>query len=435
MCYYPFIMQRIFAFIRREAVFCIAALCALVSAFFVPPTAAYLSYIDWDTLFILFSLMAVIAALRDCGVFDRMAYVLCGHIHQLRLLCAVLVLLCFGTSMLITNDVALLTFVPFTLALLGAAASGRVVLRTVVLETVAANMGSMLTPLGNPQNLFLFSKMGIGIGRFMLIILPYSAVSLGLLCLSLRLIPRIHLSVSGVPAAPAEPAPRTAATNGSVAPDGSAAADPRVTSAAGVISGGAGQRPPHGMQPRMVGLPQSVQLTLYAVLFVLCLLCVLRLVPKWIAAVAVSGSLLCSNRKVLKSVDYMLLLTFAAFFVFTGNMAALPSVRAFLENAVSGHEFTVSLLCSQVISNVPATLLLYPFAQDVSPLLVGVNVGGLGSLVASLASLISFKLYAGARKRLSLPSAGRYLAAFTLANVLFLVVLCGLFFCLRFFAR
>ncbi len=429
MCYYPFIMQRIFAFIRREAVFCIAALCALVSAFFVPPTAAYLSYIDWDTLFILFSLMAVIAALRDCGVFDRMAYVLCGHIHQLRLLCAVLVLLCFGTSMLITNDVALLTFVPFTLALLGAAASGRVVLRTVVLETVAANMGSMLTPLGNPQNLFLFSKMGIGIGRFMLIILPYSAVSLWLLCLSLRLIPRIHLSVSGVPAAPAEPAPRTAATAGS------AAADPRVTSAAGVIPGGAGQRPPHGMQPRMAGLPQSVQLTLYAVLFVLCLLCVLRLVPKWIAAVAVSGSLLCLNRKVLKSVDYMLLLTFAAFFVFTGNMAALPSVRAFLENAVSGHEFAVSLLCSQVISNVPATLLLYPFAQDVSPLLVGVNVGGLGSLVASLASLISFKLYAGARKRLSLPSAGRYLAAFTLANVLFLVVLCGLFFCLRFFAR
>ena len=392
MCYDPSIMQRIFAFIRREAVFCIAALCALVSAFFVPPSASYLSYIDWDTLFILFSLMAVIAALRDCGVFDRMAYVLCGHIHQLRILCAVLVLLCFGTSMLITNDVALLTFVPFTLALLGAAASGRVVLRTVVLETVAANMGSMLTPLGNPQNLFLFSKMGIGIGRFMLLLLPYSAASLLLLCLSLRLIPRTHLSVSGVPAAPAqavEPAPRPSAP--------------------------------------MAGLPRSVQLAVYAALFVLCLLCVLRLVPKWIAAVAVSGSLLLLNRKVLKSVDYMLLLTFTAFFIFTGNMAALPSVRNFLENAVSGHEFAVSLLCSQVISNVPATLLLYPFAQHASPLLVGVNVGGLGSLVASLASLISFKLYAGARKRLSLPSAGRYLAAFTLVNLLFLLVLTGIF--------
>lgn len=392
MCYDPYIMQRIFAFIRREAVFCIAALCALVSAFFVPPSAAYLSYIDWDTLFMLFSLMAVIAALRDCGVFDRMAYVLCGHIHQLRILCAVLVLLCFGTSMLITNDVALLTFVPFTLALLGAAASGRVVLRTVVLETIAANMGSMLTPLGNPQNLFLFSKMGIGIGRFMLLLLPYSAASLLLLCLSLRLIPRTHLSVSGVPASPVqpvEPAPRPSAP--------------------------------------MAGLPRSVQLAVYAALFCLCLLCVLRLVPKWIAAVAVSCTLLLLNRKVLKSVDYMLLLTFTAFFIFTGNMAALPSVRNFLENAVSGHEFVVSLLCSQVISNVPATLLLYPFAQHASLLLVGVNVGGLGSLVASLASLISFKLYASARKRLSLPSAGRYLAAFTLANLLFLLLLTGIF--------
>ena len=166
---------------------------------------------------------------------------------------------------------------------------------------------------------------------------------------------------------------------------------------------------------------------MYAALFCLCLLCVLRLVPKWIAAVAVSCTLLLLNRKVLKSVDYMLLLTFTAFFIFTGNMAALPSVRNFLENAVSGHEFVVSLLCSQIISNVPATLLLYPFAQHASLLLVGVNVGGLGTLVASLASLISFKLYAGARKRLSLPSAGRYLAAFTLANLLFLLVLTGIF--------
>ncbi|MBP5463807.1 MAG: anion permease, partial [Treponema sp.] len=365
-------MQRIFAFIRREAVFCIAALCALVSAFFVPPSAAYLAYIDWDTLFILFSLMAVIAALRDCGVFDRMAYVLCGHIHQLRLLCAVLILLCFCTSMLITNDVALLTFVPFTLALLGAAASGRVVLRTVVLETVAANMGSMLTPLGNPQNLFLFSKMGIGIGRFMLIILPYSVVSLGLLCLSLRLIPRTHLSVTGIPSSPAEPAPQAAVPAGRGTADAGMPDDgkgPEDADAQGTSRTGGGK-------PQRVLVSRSVQLVVYAALFVLCLLCVLRLVPKWIAAVAVSCILLLLNRKVLKSVDYMLLLTFAAFFVFTGNMAALPSVRTFLENAVSGHEFAVSLLCSQVISNVPATLLLYPFAQDLSPLLVGVNVGG-----------------------------------------------------------
>ena len=391
------ILQRILAFIRRELVFCLAALCAVVSAFFVPPSPAYFSYIDWDTLFILFALMGVIAALRDCGIFDRMAYVLCAHIHKSRILCTVLILLCFFTSMLITNDVALLTFVPFSLALLGSATSGGIVLLTVVLETVAANMGSMLTPLGNPQNLFLFSKMGLGIGNFMLIILPYTAVSLCLLGLSVFLIPEMHLSMSPI----------------SAGEEGASSAK------AGRTGGHRAPLPRHGHE------------LIYAALFILCLLCVLRIVPKCIAAAAVFLVLALFNRKVLASVDYMLLLTFGAFFIFTGNMASLPSIKSFLEGAVSGHEFAVSLLCSQVISNVPATLLLYPFATDAAALLVGVNVGGLGTLVASLASLISFKLYAAARKRLSLPSAGRYMAAFTLTNVLFLVVLCGAFFCMR----
>ncbi len=397
-------MQRIFAFIRREAVFCIAALCAAVSACFVHPSPAYLSYIDWDTLCILFALMGVIAALRDCGLFDRMAYVLCGHIHQIRLLCAVLVMLCFFTSMLITNDVSLLTFVPFTLALLGAASNGNLVLLTVVLETIAANLGSMLTPLGNPQNLFLFSKMEMGIGRFVLILLPYSAVSFILLCLSLCLIPRGHVSMSRIPSSP------------------SASASPPPSSVPQSSSGSCWEK--MGMS---APLPPLARELLYAALFFLCLLSVLRIVPKALSAAAVFCALLLLNRKLLKGIDYMLLLTFTAFFIFTGNMAALPSVRTFLEGAVSGHEFIVSLLASQVISNVPATLLLYPFAKDASSLLVGVNVGGLGSLVASLASLISFKLYVGARKRLSLPSAGAYLAVFTLANILFLAFLIGTF--------
>ena len=384
-------MRRILSFIRREIVFCIAAACALISAFFVPPSRAYISYIDWDTLFILFALMSVIAALRDCGVFDMMAYVLCGHIHKSRILCAVLIMLCFFTSMLITNDVALLTFVPFSLALLGTATSGSVVMLTVVLETVAANTGSMLTPLGNPQNLFLFSKMGISLGHFMFIILIYSAISFALLFISLRFIPDMHLSVAGVFV-------------------------PEDVNASVKEKGTGGQK---------VRLPKHTHEVIYAALFVLCLLCVLRIVPKWIAAAAVFTVLVILNRNVLKSVDYMLLLTFSAFFIFTGNIAEIPSIRIFLEEAVSGHELIVSVLCSQVISNVPATLLLYPFAKDTQSLLVGVNVGGLGTLVASLASLISFKLYSGARKKIPLPSAGRYMAVFTLANLLFLIILGG----------
>lgn len=396
-------MRRIIAFIRRETVFCIAALCAAASSFFVPPSMAYLSYIDWNTLFILFALMAVIAAFRACGLFDRIAFMLCSHIHRARILSGVLVLLCFFTSMLITNDVALLTFVPFSLALLGTTASGRSVLLTVVLETVAANMGSMLTPLGNPQNLFLFSKMGLGIGEFVLIILPYCAASLVLLLLSLLLVRDEHLS-----------------------PSKSSAQAVPVPQAAGETGDADGKVPVKGKRPLRERIPERVQLVIYAALFVLCLLCVLRLVPKFVAAASVLAVLLVLNRKVLASVDYMLLLTFTAFFIFTGNIAEIHSVRTFLEAAVSGHEFVVSVLCSQVISNVPATLLLYPFSGNVRALMTGVNIGGLGTLVASLASLISFKLYSGARGRLALPSVPAYFAGFSITNIIFLIFLCGL---------
>lgn len=391
-------MRHILSFIRREIVFCIAALCAIASSFFVPPSRAYISYIDWDTLFILFALMSVIAALRDCGVFDRMAYVLCGHIHKSRILCAVLILLSFFTSMFITNDVALLTFVPFSLAILGTSTNGTVVLLTVVLETIAANTGSMLTPLGNPQNLFLFSKMNVSIGKFMSMIILYSSVSFVLLALSVRLIPDMHLTVSGT-------------------------AEQKEFSS---------QKEEH--KTHHIKLPHAVQEIIYALLFILCLTSVLRIVPKWIAAAAVFTVLLFLNRKVLKTVDYMLLLTFAAFFIFTGNIAAIPSIKDFLETAVSGHEFAVSVLCSQVISNVPATLLLFPFAKDTQSLLAGVNVGGLGTLVASLASLISFKLYSGAAKKISLPSGGKYMAVFTAMNVVFLAILADLFFFSRWLA-
>ncbi|MCR5763405.1 MAG: anion permease [Treponema sp.] len=384
-------MKYILSFIRSETVFCIATMCAIASAFFVHPSLNYISYIDWNTLFILFALMSVIAALRDCGVFDRMAYVLCGHIHKSRILCTVLIMLSFFSSMLITNDVALLTFVPFSLAILGTSTNGKTVLLTVILETIAANTGSMLTPLGNPQNLFLFSKMEAGIGQFMMMIMLYSAISFILLFLSIRLIPGMHLSVSGT------------------------AAQTDFTSAK--------EKP----KENLLKLSGTAQELIYTALFILCLLCVLRIIPKWIAAASAFTVLMIINRKILKSVDYMLLLTFAAFFIFTGNIASIPSIKGFLENAVSGHEFEVSVLCSQVISNVPATLLLYPFAKDTQSLLIGVNVGGLGTLVASLASLISFKLYSSASKKIPLPSSRMYLTVFTVLNLIFLAILSGFF--------
>lgn len=375
-------MRSFFSFLRSEAVFSAAALCAVVSAFFVPPSRGYFGYIDWDTLFILFALMGVIAALRSCGLFDTMAVALCGKVRSTRGLCAVLVMLCFFSSMLITNDVALLTFVPFSLALLRSSAGGGTVLFVVALETVAANTGSMLTPLGNPQNLFLFSKMGVGVPGFMRMIAPYSALSLALLLAAVAFVPRGRVDF---------------------------ARD-------GAVRGGQGNL--------------LAREAVYCALFVLCLLSVMRVAPKWVSAVSVLVALLVLDRKVLLSVDYMLLLTFAAFFIFTGNVASIQSVRDFLQGAVAGNEFAVSVAASQIISNVPAALLLYPFASDVENLLVGVNVGGLGTLVASLASLISFKLYSGARKKQPLPSGARYMAVFTAVNLVMLAALCVMRLCL-----
>ena len=176
-------MKQILTFIKKEAVFSAAFLCAAVSAIFVPPSADYASYIDWNTIFILFSLMAVVAALKKCGLFDALAAKLCSAISSLRALSAVLVALCFFSSMVITNDVALLTFVPFALLLLSKA-SAKSAMFVVILQTIGANTGSMLTPIGNPQNLFLFSKMGISLPAFCALMLPYTLLSAVLLAIA-----------------------------------------------------------------------------------------------------------------------------------------------------------------------------------------------------------------------------------------------------------
>ncbi len=385
-------------FIRREAVFCIALFCAIVSAFFVPPSPAYIDYIDIHTLCILFALMGVVAALRSCGVFDKLGSILCRRLHTVRGLCAVLVALCFVAGMVITNDVALLTFVPFALALLIPVASGKTVMYTVILQTVAANTGSMLTPLGNPQNLFLFQQTGLGLFSFITLMLPYTLLCAILLTLAVfRVDKKVIFIAPGKPLAAAKTTPKQDSAHS--------------------------KKHPLSIKTRVI---------IYIALFIFCLLAVVRLLPKPAAAAAVLIVLLAVDKKVLLSIDYMLLLTFCAFFVFTGNIANIATVREALERAVGGHEFPAAVLASQVISNVPATLLLYPFTRQPEQLLVGVNAGGLGTLVASLASLISYKLYAGtipgkergeSSAAEKLPSAGRYLLLFTAVNLIFLAAL------------
>ncbi len=360
-------MAKIRSFIRREPTLALAALAALVSCFFVPPDAAYLGYIDFRTLALLYCLMTVIAGLRAAGLFAHMAHALCERAGNVRLLGALLVLMSFVSAMLITNDVALLTFVPFAVAVLGLAGHRKDLITVVVLETAAANLGSMLTPVGNPQNLYLYSYYGLGLAEFLGITLPVWALSLALVTAGCLFLPRERIA------------------------------------------------PFLGEEPGV----EKRGLWLYLALFGVCLLVVLRVFDWPVMLAVVVLALLVFDRRMLLQADFMLLLTFVAFFVFAGNLARMDVVDGLMRRLLAGHEFWAGVLASQVISNVPAALLLSGFTENARALVLGVNIGGLGTPIASLASLISLKLYSHSEHART----GRYLLVFTAANVVLLAVL------------
>lgn len=365
-------------FFKQETVLCVAAVLAVLSAFAVPPDAGYLAYIDLRTLAILFSLMTVMAGLRRQGVFDAMGRALLAGTKNILQLVLVLTGLCFFCSMLITNDVSLLTFVPFTFVVLnslGGQVRQKLLLPVVCMQTVAANLGSMLTPVGNPQNLYLYGKSGCTMAQFMALMLPYTLAALVLLVVWALLLCRQQ---GGTMPAPA-------------------------------VAGKTVQ-------------PQRRLVLLYAVLFAVCLLAVVRVLPYGAAFAAVLVCTLCMDREALRSVDYSLLLTFAAFFVFIGNLGRVPDFSAWLQGMIAGREVLVAVLASQVISNVPAALLLSGFTQNTTALIVGTNLGGLGTLIASMASLISYRQIA----REAPQEKGRYFKMFTVSNVVFLAALLAL---------
>ena len=375
-------MKAITDFIKREAVLVIASVLAVISAFIIPPDKEYLGYIDWRTLGILFCLMAVVAGLKEQGLFRLLAERMLDKVRTIRQLVFVLVGLCFFLSMLVTNDVALITFVPLTfimLELAGADTLGKWLLPTVAMQTIAANLGSMLTPFGNPQNLYLYSLSGISPVDFVLILLPYCALSGVLL-------------------------------------------------AVWIIVGSWKRN-----DPVTVSLAERTQLKsrriplVYGALFLLSLLSVLRVVDYRITLGVVLLAVVIMDRATLKKVDYSLLVTFVAFFVFIGNMGRLPLFREAISGVIGGAEVLTSVVSSQVISNVPAALLLSEFTAEYSALLIGTNLGGLGTLIASMASLISFKLLAAKYPE----KKGKYMAWFTISNVAFLAVLLGLYFLIR----
>lgn len=377
-------------FFKKETVCCIAFLLAVVSMFFIPPSVNYFSYIDFRVLALLFSLMAVVRGFSSIGVFTRLGTLLLHKVHSLRTLAALFVFLCFFFSMLITNDVALITFVPFTILVLSMADQRQALIPVIVLETIAANLGSMLTPLGNPQNLYLYTISGLSIGAFVRIMLPYSFVSAILLLIFILFLPKDTVSTAT--------AANTANSTNTVT----------ASNTSNVIC--------EAVKARK---NSRILFTAYLILFLLCLLTVLHILPYQIMFLLVLTGFLLLDYRVLKDVDYFLLLTFLCFFIFIGNMKQISLVHELISKLLVHHEVLMGIGASQIISNVPAAILLSGFTDDYSALLIGVNLGGLGTLIASLASLISFKFYANSNGR----DTRRFLGIFTLYNVIFLGVL------------
>lgn len=362
-------MNKIIGFVKREAVLCIAFVLALASTLIVPPNAGYIDYVEWSTLGLLFCLMAVVKGFDRLGAFSSLSGKLTAGFHNTRTLGAALSLMCFFLAMVVTNDVALITLVPLTITLFQG--KEEVTIRTIVLETAAANLGSMATPVGNPQNLFIYTHYNMPIGEFFQIMLPLTLVSLVLVVASAFFIPSSDLNGTS--------------RNSKIVSDGR----------------------------------KKLRIIAMVIAAAFCLCTVLRLTDWKICLAAVLICVAVADAGILKQMDYALLLTFICFFVFVGNISAVSELRQFISEIVSGREMLMGAVLSQVISNVPCAVMLSGFTENAGQLLLGVDIGGMGTLIASLASLISFKLYGaseGAKK-------GRYFAEFTVYNFSMLAVL------------
>lgn len=364
---------KLIAFFKKETILCVAGLLAVISMIWIPPDGEYMGYINWQVLVLLFCLMSVMGGLQALGIFKAIANALLHWANGLRQLTLLLVLLCFFFAMVVTNDVALITFVPFTILLLQMADLTGEMIPILVLQTIAANLGSMLTPIGNPQNLYLYTISGMSPADFVLTMLPLTLLSLFLLVLCCMLTKDVPLSGQLLPP----------------------------------------------IQSESFSMRNKITLSALLMLFAACLMTVFHVMPYWTVLGISLVWFVFFERDVLGKVDYSLLITFIFFFVFIGNMGRIPAMRDAIAAILAGRELLVSFLCSQIISNVPAAVLLSGFTDHWKALLFGVNIGGLGTLIASMASLISYKFFVQANEK----AKGKYLKHFTLMNILFAIPL------------
>ena len=368
------IFHHIKSFLKNQIVLSVAFLLAVLSAFFVHPDMNYVQYIDYRTLSILLCLMITMAGFQKLFVFRQIGEQLVGKMSSIRGVTFVLIFLCFFSAMFITNDVALLTFVPFTIVTLSLSQRPDLFIVVIVLETVAANLGSMLTPLGNPQNLYLYSLAGLSLKEFVFLMLPYTLFSAVLL---------IFLTLIFVKKSPATLKEQSSFSRSK---------------------------------------KEKALLFMYFACFLFALFVVARCVPYYVGLALILLVVFLFDKSVLKKPDYSLLFTFIFLFVFIGNIKRIPALSNLLQGLVNHNEVYISILLSQVISNVPAAILCSGFTENIKDLIIGTNLGGLGTLIASMASLISFTQYGyteEANKR-------NYIFIFTLINLLFLGCLIGL---------
>ena len=357
-------------FCKKNVVMLIAFFAALITTFFVPVDKQYLQYFDYKTLTCLFCTLAIVCALKNINFFYVLAHKIVRLFKTTRMCVIALTYTTFLGSMLIANDMALLTFLPLGFLVLTSTGKEKYMAFTFVMQNISANLGGMLTPFGNPQNLYLYTKFNIPTGEFTsIMVLPF-VVSILLVTLCCIVFVRSEpLEIK----------------------DEKTKFDPWKTA-------------------------------IYLVLFALSIVMVFRVIPFWIGLIVIPAALMFLDRKALKAVDYPLLLTFVFFFVFSGNMARIDGVRNLFSSLLDKNTLLVSVASCQCISNVPSAILLSQFTGNYKDLLLGVNIGGTGTLIASLASLITFREYVKHNPTKS----GYYLGVFSAFNFAFLIVLTGL---------
>ena len=360
-------ITKILEFAKKNIVMLIALCAALITMIFVPIDKQYIDYFDYKTLACLFCTLAIVCALKNIHFFYMLAHKVVQLFKNARMSVLALTYITFIGSMLIANDMALLTFLPLGFLVLTTTGKEKYMAFTFIMQNIAANLGGMLTPFGNPQNLYLYTKFNIPTGEFMSIMALPFVVSIALITLCCVIFVRPE---------------------------------------------------PLEIKDEKIEL-NPAKTVIYLILFALSIVIVFRLIPYWIGLIVITAALLIMDRKALKMVDYPLLLTFVFFFIFSGNMARIDAVRNLFSALLEKSTLLVSVISCQFISNVPSAILLSQFTENYRELLLGVNIGGAGTLIASLASLITFREYVKHNPK----KTGYYIALFSAFNFAFLIIL------------